>query len=237
MTAARKIQFVDERQLTARDVEKYLPIVRRTATSIAQKVPRTISLDDLLGYGWIGLVEAFRRASASMDEEEFMAYSLYRIRGSILDHLRSLDTRTRASRAASRRVARTIDDLTKSLRRAPEEEEVADALGQSLDEYRDTLLEIDRAGMSRLEMLDIDRDVIDFDGEAPDGAASRRQLEGAVARAIGELPTRLQNVLALYYTEGRTLREIGAILEVTESRVCQLHSEAIHRLRAAVGRE
>jgi RNA polymerase sigma factor FliA len=224
------------RVLSAADYRKYLPIVRRTAMRLARKVPSHISVGDLTGYAWVGLVEAFARSSEHMDEAEFEAYALYRIRGAMLDHLRSLDTQSRASRATSRKVTRAIHRLTQSLLRPPDENEIAAELSLTLIEYRSTLAALDRAGMNRLEMLDIDGELPD-EAELPEELAGRKEMQEAVADAIQMLPERLQHILALYYTEECTLREIGAILDVSESRVCQLHTEAVHRLRAAIGRD
>jgi len=225
------------RVLSAADYRKFLPIVRRTAMRLARKVPSHISVADLTGYAWIGLVEAFARSTADMDEAQFEAYALYRIRGAMLDYLRSLDTQSRASRATSRKVTQAIQRLTHGLLRPPEEEEIAAELSMTLIEYRSTLAALDRAGMNRLEMLDIDTELPADGAELPEEAAGRKEMQQAVADAIQTLPDRLQHVLALYYTEECTLREIGAILDVSESRVCQLHTEAVHRLRAAIGRE
>lgn len=237
MSAAIATEERAQRVLTAEHYRKYLPIVRRTAMRLARRVPSHVTVADLTGYAWIGLVEAFARASDEMDEEEFEAYALYRIRGAMLDYLRSMDTQSRASRATSRKVTRAINKLTHSLGRAPEEEEIAAELSMTLIEYRSTLVALERAGMSRLEMLDFDADTLPDLGSLPEETAGKRELQEVVAEAITKLPPRLQQVLALYYTEECTLREIGVILEVSESRVCQLHAEAVHRLRAAIGQE
>jgi RNA polymerase sigma factor FliA len=225
------------RVLSTADYRKYLPIVRRTAMRLARKVPSHITVGDLTGYAWLGLVEAFARASEEMDDAEFEAYALYRIRGAMLDFLRSLDTQSRASRATSRKVTRAITTVTKAKGRPPEEQEIATELGVTLIEYRSTLAALDRAGMNRLEMIDIDTEIMPDAAELQDDIAGKKEIQQAVADAIHLLPERLQHVLALYYTEECTLREIGAILDVSESRVSQLHTEAVHRLRAAVGRE
>jgi len=237
VSTALKSEARARRTLAAEDYRKYLPIVRRTAMRLARRLPAHISVSDLIGYAWVGLVEAFARSSAGMDEEEFEAYALYRIRGAMLDHLRSLDTQTRASRATSRKVTRAITALTARLGRPPEEAEISEELKMTLEEYRAILTALDKAGMSRLEMLDVDVEMPADAADLPEDTAGQNELRDLVAEAIKELPQRLQTVLALYYGEEATLREIGVILEVSESRVCQLHTEAIHRLRAAVGRE
>lgn len=225
------------RRLSTEHYRKYLPVVRRAAMRLARKVPAHITVADLTSYAWIGLLEAFARASEDMNDEEFEAYALYRIRGAMLDYLRSLDPHSRANRAMSRRVARAISGLTTKLGRTPEEAEISTELGLSIEEYRRTLSALDKAGMNRLEMVDIDADLPAADAELPEDAAGRSEIRAAVRAAITQLPQRLQHVLSLYYVEDCTLREIGSILDVSESRVSQLHTEAVHRLRAAIGRE
>ena len=225
------------RKLTRAEYERYLPLVRRTAMKLARNLPTTITVADLVSYGWVGLLEAFERASPEMDAAEFEAYALYRIRGAALDHLRSLDPASRAARSQSRAIARGIQALTKRHGRPPEEDEIAAHLELTIEAYRAALDEVGRAGMARLEMLDLDDVQQAADTESPDDGAGKKEMGAAVTRAIEELPLRLQQVLALYYTEGHTLREIGIVLEVTESRACQLHTEAIHRLRAAIGKD
>jgi RNA polymerase sigma factor for flagellar operon FliA len=227
-----------KRTLTREDYERFLPLVRRIAMRLARRVPSHISIGDLISSGWVGLVEAYSRSSEDMPAEEFEAYASHRVRGAMLDYLRGLDPATRKARNASRRVTRTISDLTRGLGRPPEEEEIADALGLDLDGYRTLLGQISSAGMSRLELVDLDQiDAPTDKSDAPDDIAEQRLLAEHVAGAIERLPLRLQQVLALYYQEDCTLREIGAVLQVSESRVCQLHSEAMHRLRADIGQE
>lgn len=165
---------------------------------------------------------------------------MYRVRGAALDYLRTLDPASRAARALSRKVARTMSDLVNENKgKAPEEEQIAKRLEMSVDEYRNAMEQLGRVGMNRLEMLDIDemQSVSNADDILPEERTAKKELQGVVAEAIKTLPERLQLVLALYYQEERSLREIGVILEVSESRVCQLHTEAIHRLRAAAGKE
>ena len=216
--------------------ERFLPMVRRTAMRFARKVPSHITVSDLVGYGWVGLMEAYQRADPNMPPGEFEAYASYRVRGAILDYLRSLDPATRELRRSSRKVADAIRNLTAAKRRAPEEEEIAEALTLSVDDYRTLLQRISTGGMARLELLDLDNLEVEGANEDVDDSVGRKQLGAAVAEAITDLPPKLQQILALYYQEECTLREIGAVLGVSESRVCQLHSDAMHRLRAMVGR-
>ncbi|MGD0677183.1 MAG: FliA/WhiG family RNA polymerase sigma factor [Polyangiaceae bacterium] len=217
--------------------DRFLPFVRRTAMRLARRVPSTITVSDLVGYGWIGLMEAFQRSSPSMPEAEFEAYALYRVRGAMLDYLRALDPTTRDLRRSSRDVARAIRDLSNRFGREPEEEEIAKTLNLDVRAFRALLDRIAAGGMARLELLDLDDVEVSSSGQAVDEEVAKRELGEAVVAAMGKLPPKLVQVLALYYQEGCTLRQIGAVLGITESRVSQLHTEAIHRLRAAVGRE
>jgi RNA polymerase sigma factor for flagellar operon FliA len=235
VSAARDLH--EGRTLTSEEYRRYLPMVRRSAMRFARKVPAHITVNDLIGYGWIGLVEAFNRAAPEMGPEEFEAYASYRVRGAMLDHLRRLDPHTRKRRAQSKEVARAISQLTGRLCRPPEEDEVARELSLDVPSYRELLQELDAAGMTRVEMLDFTDELPQNDVELPEQAASKGEQRTNVAAAVSRLPERMQLVLSLLYAEECTLREVGAILGVTESRACQLHSEAVHRLRAEVGGE
>jgi RNA polymerase sigma factor for flagellar operon FliA len=203
---------------------------------LVRKVPKHITVEDLVGYGWVGLMESYQRADPDMPEEEFEAYASYRIRGAMLDYLRTLDPASRDLRRASKKVTEVIRGLTTEHNRPPEEEEIARGLGSSIDEYRTLLQRISQGGLARLEVLDLDQMDVETDSPTIDEDVGRRELGGVVAQAIETLPPKLQQILALYYQEDCTLREIGLVLGVTESRVCQLHSEAMHRLRARIGR-
>ena len=219
------------------DYERFLPVVRRIAMRAARRIPRHIAVADLVGCGWLGLMEAFHRAGPGMCAEEFEAYASYRIRGAMLDYLRGLDTTTKHMRRASRELTRTIKTLTRRLGRAPSDGEIAMALGLDDLAYQTHLARLAEAGMTRLEMLDFDHDEVDAGVDPADEELARRELTAALGDANEELPPRLQQVLALYYQEECTLREIGAVLGVGESMVSRLHTEAVHRLRAAIGRE
>jgi len=224
------------RTLDAAAYERFLPVIRRAAMRLARKVPKHITVADLIGYGWIGLLESFQRADPDLPPGEFEAYASYRIRGAMLDYLRTLDPATRDLRRASRNVTESIRSLTAQHNRAPEEEEIAAHLGLSMDAYQTLLQRIGQGGLARLELLDLDHVDVAAESLAVDEDVGRRELGAVVAEAIEALPPKLQRVLALYYQEDCTLREIGLILGVTESRICQLHSEAMHRLRACITR-
>jgi len=212
--------------------ERYTPLVRRIAMKTVRSLPASVTLDDLLSAGWIGLAEALQRRTPTMDEEQFEAYASHRVQGAILDYLRSLDPLTRKLRGASRRISEATVDLTARLGRAPDEDEIAGELGLPLDGYHQMLMQIAEAGLARLELTDDSGWLAEQ--ASPETLATEHELTDQVAAAIDELPERLRTVLGLYYQEECSFREIGAVLGVTESRACQLHTEAVHRLRGRI---
>lgn len=212
--------------------DRFLPLVRRIAMRTVRTLPASVSVDDLVSAGWLGLVESLQRRTEAMDDEQFEAFASYRIRGAILDHLRSLDPLSRKLRGASRRITDAIADLTARLGRAPEEEEVSAEVGVDVETYRQLLADISEAGFARLEVTALTEPVAP--DASPEQLVTQRELVDTAARAIEDLPERLKLVLSLHYQEDCTFREIGEILGVTESRVCQLHSETVHRLRATI---
>ncbi len=156
MKAASQADGGDSRALDRATYEHFLPIVRRAAMRFARRVPSHITVTDLIGYGWVGLMEAYRRADPAMPQHEFDAYASYRVRGAMLDYLRSQDPATRDLRRASRKLTETIRSLTQELKRPPEEEEIAEGLHITLDAYHTLLQRTSSGGMARLEVLDVD---------------------------------------------------------------------------------
>lgn len=223
--------FSAERAAERALYEQYLPMVRRIAIRITRRLPREVSLEDVLSAGWLGLVEALRRRSSCPTEEQFEAYAVYRVRGAILDYLRSLDPMSRRYREASRAITSAIQSLTQQLGRPPSEDEIAGHLGLEFESYCDLLNQVAKFEPIRLEVTGA-ADVLAGPDLGPDSLLSDRELVSLVADAIDRLPERLQLVLGLYYQEECSLAEIGKVLGVSESRVCQMHTECVHRLRA-----
>jgi RNA polymerase sigma factor for flagellar operon FliA len=211
--------------------ERYLPIVRRIAMKMVRRLPSQITMDDLIGAGWVGMVEALRRRDGIPTEEQFESYAAHRVRGAILDYLRSLDPMTRKMRGASRQITAAIKAFTARVGRAPQEEEIAGELGMDLEGYRVLLHQVAQADPTRVELTDFSspRSRSDI---APDIMAQRHELADRIARAVEQMPERLQLILSLYYQEECSFRAVGEVLGVTEARICQLHAEAIHRIRA-----
>ncbi|MES1179242.1 MAG: FliA/WhiG family RNA polymerase sigma factor [Myxococcales bacterium] len=210
--------------------ERFMPLVRRIAMRTIRTLPASLTFDDILSAGWVGMAEALQRRTDEMQDEHFEAYASYRVRGAILDYLRVLDPLSRKLRGASRRITEAASDLTNRLGRVPNEDEIAGELGLSLPAYQELLMEVSEAGFARLEISAI-AEPASFD-PSPEAITSQAEIVDGIAGAIDQLPERLRLVLALHYQEECSLREIGEVLGVTESRVCQLHAEAVHLIRA-----
>jgi RNA polymerase sigma factor for flagellar operon FliA len=227
-------------------IEKHSRKVSYIARRICQRLPdhATVDLDDLVSVGSLGLLDALDKFDPSK-ETSFGTYVEFRIKGSILDHLRSLDPASRTVREKANRLQRTIRDLELQLRRPPETSEIAEALDMTMPQYNKML---DEVKSNTLVSFDAPRTAGD-DGSsgtlgdtipgggfaAPDEALSKREAIEHLAAAIEtSLPERHQRILSMYYERQMSMKEIGAVLGVTESRVCQLHSESCARLRGAL---
>ncbi len=207
-------------------VDEHLPLVRRVAKKIARRLPSVVDLDDLVGAGTIGLMDAAQRFDAGR-AETFPAYAEIRIRGAILDHLRAMDWLPRSVRARNRRLDEADRKLKHTLGHAPDSSELAGYLGVSARSVGGV------AGVVSVE--DLREDGFDsFDGETPtpNQALELRERKQRLTAAIARLPLRTRQLLSLYYVEELTLKQIGMIFQITESRACQLHGQAIIKLRA-----
>ena len=216
--------------------------VRKVASHLARRLPRHVDVEDLVGAGSLGLADAFSRRG-EMPGSEFEAFAGYRIRGAMLDELRHLDAMPRSSRRSAKRLATACRVVEQKLGGPANEEEVAAELGLEMDAYQALRSKID-AGKAPLpfstlgsEDDDTAHDVPDPKDEAPDTLASRAQIGAQIVAKVGALPARMQKVLVAIYVEGTTLKEIGKTLGVSESRVCQIHTEALNALRATFGEE
>jgi RNA polymerase sigma factor for flagellar operon FliA len=223
-------------------VVAYSPLVKYVAGRMASGLPSHVEEGDLISYGLIGLIGSIERYD--LDREiKFETYAVARIRGAIIDELRSLDWVPRSVRAKARDVEKAHSQLENKLGRAPNEEEMADKLGVSVDDFRTTLLEIANSSVLALDdlwtvsdpdggqvsLLDTIRDPNAID---PEEAIDTVELKDRLADAIESLPDRERLVIALYDYEALTLREIGDVLGVTESRVSQLHTKAVLGMRS-----
>ncbi len=220
-------------------VVRYTPLVRRVARSLALEIPGVLEYEDAVGFGTCGLIEAVRRFDPEKGKN-FHAYAVRRIRGSMIDAFRRMDRLSRTMRQKARAVQRAQAELEGTLERTPSEREIAGHLGISIKECRqavasgrwvtvslDRILEPDDHSDSfpGAEMPTADED-IDFTTRFEE-----RELREALDRAVGALPERERFVVSLYYVEDMTMREIAAVLTVSETRVSQLHAQAVRRLR------
>lgn len=222
-------------------VVAYSPLVKYVAGRMASGLPSHVEEGDLISYGLIGLIGAIERYDLER-EIKFETFAVSRIKGAIIDELRTLDWVPRSVRAKARDVERTHAELENHLQRAPTEEEMAVKLGVEVDDFRTTLLEIANSSVLALDdlwtiadadggqisLLDTIRDPHAVD---PQEEMNAVELKDRLADAIESLPDRERLVVALYYYENLTLREIGEVLGVTESRVSQLHTKAVLGLR------
>ena len=220
----------------------YAPLVKYVAGRLGSGLPAHVDDEDLVSYGLLGLIGAIERYDPDRDVK-FETYAIARIRGAIIDELRALDWVPRSVRSRARDIERAIAELEAKHGRVPSDEEIAGKLGITKEELDESLSEIGRSSIAALDELWTisgsggDQvaliDTIE-DPEAPDpqGSLSQTELREAIADAIARLPEREKLVVTLYYYEELTLREIGEVLGVTESRVSQLHTKAILRLKA-----
>ncbi|HCR3336908.1 TPA: RNA polymerase sigma factor FliA [Morganella morganii] len=217
--------------------ERYYPLIRHEALKLQVRLPASVDIDDLIQAGGIGLLHAVERFDA-MQGATFATYAVQRIRGAMLDELRGRDWAPRSVRRQAREITKAVRALEQSLGRAATEQEIADSLQMDIAAYRQVLTDTNNSQLFSYdewheihgESCEPVRD--DDDGGNPLGLLVDESLRHQVVEAIKQLPEREKLVLTLYYQEELNLKEIGAVLEVGESRVSQLHSQAIKRLRA-----
>jgi RNA polymerase sigma factor FliA len=221
----------------------YAPLVKYVAGRLGSGLPAHVDEGDLVSYGLLGLIGAIERYDPDRDVK-FETYAIARIKGSIIDELRAMDWVPRSVRARARDIERAIAELERKLRRAPTDEEIAEKLGISQDELEESLTDISRSSIAALDELwtvssggggdqvALIDTIEDTDAPDPQGSLSQTEMKEAIGEAIARLPEREKLVVTLYYYEELTLREIGEVLGVTESRVSQLHTKAILRLKA-----
>jgi len=231
-----------DRGLRDRLILTYAPLVKYVAGRLGSGLPAHVDEGDLVSYGLLGLIGAIERFDPARDIK-FETYAIARIKGSIIDELRAMDWVPRSVRARARDIERAISELEAKLGRAPNDDEIAGKLGLTQDELDDSLTEISRSSIAALDELwtvqggtgdqvALIDTIEDTQGPAPTTALDRSEMKEMIADSISRLPEREKLVITLYYYEELTLREIGEVLGVTESRVSQLHTKAILRLKS-----
>ncbi len=217
-------------------ITTFAPLVRRMAHHLAARLPSSVQIDDIIQAGMIGLMDAAARFEESQGNQ-FETYATQRIRGAMLDELRSNDWLPRSTRKSLRRIESAMHKLEQRLGRAPSEIELAKELGVPLGEYQSMLQEA--RGYELLHLEDFSRDDDDDflernlpdDRENPFERYKDSRFRAALVEAIEHLPEREKLLMGLYYEQELNFKEIAAVLEVSESRICQLHSQAVARLR------
>jgi len=241
--------YKEEHDVQARDrlILAYSPLVKYVAGRMSSGLPAHIEEGDLVSYGLLGLIGALERYDPSRNIK-FETYAVSRIKGSIIDELRALDWVPRSVRSWARKVENAITRLENRLLRAPTDEEIAEELEIELDEFQDILSQIScssivaldefwdssGANQDKVNLMDT---IEDSDAPDPSRAYSVQSVKETLTAAIQRLPEREKIVIGLYYYEGLTLKEIGEVLGVTESRVSQLHTKAILRLKGRIKEE
>ena len=223
-------------------IRQHVPLVRRLAHHMIAKLPPNIELDDLIQVGMIGLTEALSRYEAAQGVQ-FETFATQRIRGAMLDELREGDWMSRSSRKSQKDIEKAVQRVEQRLGRSPLESEIAAEMNMTLVDYQSLLGKVRGTQLVYLEDMTrngetgeesfLERhDVADNDGVDPVELLRDQRLRSALVKAIESLPEREQHIMGMYYEHDMNLKEIAAVLGVTESRICQLHSQSIARLRA-----
>jgi RNA polymerase sigma factor for flagellar operon FliA len=225
--------------------EHYLPLVKYVIDRIAYKLPDFIDREDLISEGIVGLIDALDKFELERDLK-FETYAVVRIRGAVLDSLRQLDWVPRSLRQRSRDIERAYCEVERSLGRSASDAEVATHLGISVKELNDTLSDVAGAVVfsfeELLQMNDEDKPLMfinrikDTNADDPSSALIKNEVRRLLVQAVDNLPGNERTIIGLYYSKNFTLKEIGASLGVTESRVSQLHAKALVRLKGALTR-
>jgi RNA polymerase sigma factor for flagellar operon FliA len=242
-TQALWLEFrrTNDKALRDRLILTYAPLVKYVAGRLGSGLPAHVDEGDLVSYGLLGLIGAIERYDPARDIK-FETYAISRIKGAIIDELRALDWVPRSVRSRAREIERAIAELEAKLGTAPTDEQIAAKIGISVDELEESLTDISRSSIAALDELwsvsgegdqvSLLDTIEDTQGTRPQEALDEVEMREALADAIARLPEREKLVVTLYYYEELTLREIGEVLGVTESRVSQLHTKAILRLKA-----
>lgn len=237
----KKFKKTKDPKIRDKFVKQYAPLVKYVAGKVAIGMPHNVEFDDLVGFGVFGLFDAIEKFDPDK-HVKFKTYAVTRIRGAIFDELRSIDWVPRSVRQKSREIEDTIHRLEASFGRSVSDEEIAKEMNMSMDEFQKTMMKV--SGTSILSLNDVwynddenDKVTIVDSIESPnslnpDTIVEKEEIKRVIIEAINELPEKEKKVLVLYYYEDLTLKEIGQVLEVTESRISQLHTKAIMRLRS-----
>lgn len=230
--------YKDDRERT---IDEFVPIIKHLAYKVSRKYEDDEIIEDLISAGLVGLLEAMEKFDTSKGAK-LNTFAYLRIRGAMIDELRSRDWFPRSARSKSKKINEVIRKLENKLGRLPKEEEVADALGMQLDDYFKMLRNYGNLSVLSIEdlheLLGEDRDrilrYVTEDADDPEKCAEMLELERLMATEFDKLPERQRYVLSMYYHEDLNMKEIARVLSITEARVCQIHSQAIVNMRASM---
>ncbi len=235
-------QYCKNHDIQTRDkiINQYAPLVKYVAGKVSVGLPPSVSFSDLVSFGTFGLLDAIEKFDPDK-HVKFKTYAVTRIRGAIFDELRAIDWIPRSIRQKSREIDEQIQYLKVRYGRPPTDDEIAKSLNMSQEEFNQTQLKLSNTSLLSLsDMLSVADDeslprietVRSPNRYQPEEVAERQEIRQVIVKAINELPEKEKMILVLYYYEDLTLKEIGALLDVTESRVSQLHTRAVTRLRS-----
>jgi len=229
----------EDERLGAKDREdcvlRYAPLIHFIANRLAMRLPPSVSKDELVSAGIVGLLDALEKFDAGLGNQ-FKTYAEHRIRGAMLDELRKMDWFPRSVRKTNQKVEEAVLSLQSRLGREPEDEEIAQELGVEIEEYFRMMHRGASAGLLNIEDLLVEGGGAKLNGQGLEGASPLdelkvKEVKAVVAGALRALSEIEQQVISLYYYDELTLKEIAEIFHLTESRICQIHSKAIMRLR------
>ena len=240
----QKSQALDAIEISAENseqvIKEYAPMIKYVANRIALRLPPQIEVDDLISVGVLGLIDAIEKFDPNRGAK-FKTYAEFRVRGAILDELRSMDWVPRSIRQKASSLDAVCQKLQARMGRPPEDEEIAGEMGISMDEFFETLNETQNMPVLSLQDLGLSREDGDtrslldcLAGKAdadPQVQIRLSELKSIIAKAIDTLPEKERLMVSLYYYEELTMKEIGEVLGITESRVSQIHSKAVFKLR------
>jgi len=229
---------VDEREKT---IDEFVPIIKHLAYKVSKRYEDDNIIEDLISAGIVGLLEAMEKYDASKGIK-LNTFAYLRIRGAMIDEMRARDWFPRSARSKSKKINEVIRKLENKYGRLPKEEEVAQALGMDLEEYFTMLKDYGNLSVLSIEdlheLLGEDKErVVRYvmeESDDPEKCAEMYELEGLLAREFDKLPERQRFVLSLYYHEDMNMKEIAGVLNITEARICQIHSQAIMNLRVSM---
>jgi RNA polymerase sigma factor FliA len=238
---ATSVSAVKEERTARRDqiVLEHLPLVKAIAVRVHENLPVHVDLDDLVHAGVLGLFDAVEKFDPDK-QVQFSSYAKHRIKGAILDSLRQLDWASRDLRRRHKQVEAATRDLSTALQRTPTEAEIADRLGVEVDRWRQMAIDLRNVGLISASTRSTDHEDLpapDFPSKPetqPDTMCAKEQLRSVLNSAMKTLPERYQKVVVLYYTKELTMKEIGGMLGINESRVSQIHKSALEKMATAL---